>query len=386
MPSVRPRKNTATPTILITAGEASGDRLGAALMAALKKHRKHLRFIGVGGPQMQKHGLASAFPMSDLAVMGLAEVLPSIPRILRRIRQLKGLAEHERPSLVITIDSQDFSKRLAQALRPLGISHLHYVAPKVWAWRQGRVHKLKKLYTHLLTILPFETGFFRSAGIPTTYVGHPALTTLAPYAAHATPSKSPTLALLPGSRRSELTRHWPLFLTTYRMLKALMPNLAATLALPDQAALALCRRLAPWQSADAITPVLGEGRFKALASATAALSKSGTNNLELALLGTPAVVCYRMSPLSFAIAKRLVKVPFISLPNLILNRQAYPEYVQHAATPTALARALQPLLQQPAARKAQQTLLLKLKTLMQTPQPPAEQAAAIALELLEKTS
>jgi lipid-A-disaccharide synthase len=376
------RKSPATPTILITAGEASGDRLGAALMAALKKHRKHLRFIGVGGPQMQKHGLVSAFPMSDLAVMGLAEVIPSIPRILARIRQLKALAVAEKPNLIITIDSQDFSKRLATALHGTA-PHLHYVAPKVWAWRQGRVHKLKKLYTHLLTNLPFEGKFFKNAGIPTTYVGHPALTTLAPY--HYTPPKTPTLALLPGSRKSELKRHWPLFLAAYRNLKALQPSLTAVLTLPDASALATCKALAPWKASDAITPILGEARFKALASATAALSKSGTNNLELALLGTPAVVCYRMNALSYAIAKRLVKIPLVSLPNIILEEQVYPEFIQSAATPTTLARALQPLLQNPAARKHQQTLLLKLKTLMQTPQPPAEQAADIALKLLEKS-
>ena len=149
-------------TILITAGEASGDRLGAALMAELQAQHTNLRFIGVGGEAMAKQGLVSAFPMSDLAVMGLFEVVPAIPRILGRIKQLTQLAQAEKPSLIITVDSQDFSSRLAKRLRPLGIPHIHYVAPKVWAWRQGRAAKLKNLYTHLLTILPFEKHFFFS--------------------------------------------------------------------------------------------------------------------------------------------------------------------------------------------------------------------------------
>lgn len=378
-------KPLAPHTILITAGEASGDRLGGALMAAIKQQHPKACFIGVGGPQMKGQGLKSAFPMSDLAVMGLVEIIPSIPRILGRIKQLAELAAQEKPALAITIDSQDFSARLATKLKPLGIPHIHYVAPKVWAWRQHRVHKLKHLYTHLLSILPFEAAFFSTAGIPTTYVGHPAVTTLAPYTAKT--SARPILALLPGSRGAELKRHWPLFLQTYRQLKAALPELTAVLALPNERTLNTCKTLAPWSKADAITAVFGEDRFAALAKSTAALSKSGTNNLELALIGTPAVVCYRMNALTYKLAQKLVKVPYISLPNLILHNAgkpaAYPEFIQHEASQETLASELYLLLTNQKPATTQRAALKALHKLMDTPRPPAQMAANVVSNYLK---
>ncbi len=374
------------PTILITAGEASGDRLGAALMETLKRTHPNLTFVGVGGPEMEKQGLTSLFPMSDLAVMGLFEVIPAIPRILGRLKQLEELAKTARPNLVITIDNQDFSARLAKRLKALNaIPHIHYVAPKVWAWRQSRVKKLKNLYTHLLTILPFEEEFFATAGLPATYVGHPATTMLARYRHNSSP-QNPTLALLPGSRESELKRHWPLFLQTARMLHRYVPNLSFVLALPDQQALNTCQQLAPWADADSIFTVMGEDRFKKLAYSTAALSKSGTNNLELALIGTPAVVAYRMNDLTYQLAKRLVKVPFISLPNLILHYSGrtavYPELIQPEATPENLTAKLLPLVLGQAPAQQQQEQLNSFHKLMGTPQPPAALASAVVSKYL----
>ena len=313
-------------------------------------------------------------------------MVPAIPRILGRIKQLTQLAQAEKPSLIITVDSQDFSSRLAKRLRPLGIPHIHYVAPKVWAWRQGRAAKLKNLYTHLLTILPFEKHFFFKYGMESTYVGHPAVTALA--GDTHKPSAHPTLALLPGSRKSELTRHWPLFLQTYRNLKQQQPQLSALLALPNEKALRTCQALAGWTDADSIHPVYGEARFGALANATAALTKSGTNNLELALLGVPAIVTYRMNPLTYLLAKWLVKVPYISLPNLILHkagkRVAYPEFLQRAANATKLTEVTHLLLTGEAAKEAQAKALTKLKTLLATSQPPAKMAAEVVYKYLNK--
>lgn len=375
------------PTILITAGEASGDRLGAALMEVLKRTRPNLTFVGVGGPEMEKQGLTSLFPMSDLAVMGLFEVIPAIPRILGRLKQLEDLAATAKPDLVLTIDSQDFSSRLAKRLkkRLAGTPHIHYVAPKVWAWRQSRVKKLKNLYTHLITILPFEEAFFATAGLPATYVGHPATTALSRYR-HNSSTQNPTLALLPGSRESELTRHWPIFLQTARMLHRYVPNLSFVLALPNEEALATCQKLAPWMDADNIFAVMGEDRFKKLAYSTAALSKSGTNNLELALIGTPAVVAYRMNELTYQLAKRLVKVPFISLPNLILHYSGrtpvYPEHIQPDVTAEKLTARLLPLVLGQAPAQQQQEQLNSFHKLMMTPQPPAALAAAVVAKYL----
>lgn len=385
------------PTILITAGEASGDRLGAALMAALKSKRKDLHFIGVGGEQMKAQGLHALFPMSDLAVMGLLEVLPAIPRILKRVSQLSRLAEKEFPALVITVDSQDFSTRVAKGMKHLRIPHIHYVAPKVWAWRRERVNNLRHLYTHLLTILPFEAPFFSQAGIPTTYVGHPAATAMAAITRHPSPVTSHQLALLPGSRKAELARHWPTMLATYRALRVRHPQLSAVLALPEESALPLLHKIAPFTAHDDIRIAAGETRFNALATCRAALAKSGTVNLELALLGIPSVVMYKMNPVTFLLAKKLVKVPYISLPNLILNptslttlqpgapgHEVYPEFIQNDATVPNLAAALEPLLAETEARAHQQKHLAHLQKAMQTQLPPAELAANIILPLLPR--
>ncbi|MCA3244652.1 MAG: lipid-A-disaccharide synthase [Alphaproteobacteria bacterium] len=371
-------------TILITAAEPSGDRQGGALMAELNRRDPNLRWVGVGGPQMTAQRLTSAFPLADVAVMGLAEVVPAIPRILHRLKQLQTLAHHTKPDLIITIDGQDFSKRLAQRLKHLGVPHVHYVAPKVWAWRQGRVRQLKQLYTHLLCNLPFEAPWFAAAGLPTTYVGHPMVTQLAtvPRPAH----RALQLALLPGSRRSELTRHWPTFLATYRRLRQLIPALTGVVVLPSEAAATQCRTLAPWGDEEGLSMVTGEPRFAALAQATAALAKSGTNNLEMALLQLPAVVCYRMHPLSFWLAKRLVKVTHVSLPNLILNPPGqagqgivYPEFLQAAAKPENLARALYPLLTNAKAAARQQAKLAEVTKAMATSKP----AAVLAADVVE---
>ncbi len=376
-----------TQTLLIIAGEASGDRLGGALMAELKRTHPTLRFLGVGGEHMHDQGLQPVFPMSDLAVMGLFEVIPAIPRILKRLRQLEELVTKEKPDLIITIDSQDFSSRLAKRVRKLGIPHIQYVAPKVWAWRQGRAHKLRELYTHLLTILPFEQGFFQNYGIKTSYVGHPAITMLEPFVKARTEGQKPVLALLPGSRTSELTRHWPIFLQTYRNLRERQPTLSAVLALPNRQTLELCQKIAPWESTDLILPVFGEERFHHLATATAALAKSGTNNLEMALLGVPAVVTYKMNPLTYLIARLLVQVPYISLPNLILHnagkRVAYPEYIQHAASTAKLTEVMGLLLSGTAARDAQIKALEGLKSLMATPKPPAQMAAEVVVKYIK---
>lgn len=389
MPNLPPRYApagdfTRRATILITAGEASGDVLGAGLMAALRAQRADVKFIGVGGPEMQKQGLKPIFPMEDLAVMGVAEVVPAIPRILARIKELTALAVKSKPDLVITIDSQDFSARLAKALKPFAIPHIHYVAPKVWAWRRGRARKLANLYTHMLTVLPFEKDFFQSYGIPTTYVGHPALTHLAAYLRPLgqAPSTLPVLALLPGSRKSEIKRHWPLFLATYRRLKQQVPYLTAHLVLNDESALALCQSAANWSTEDSITPTVGPTRFTALKSCTAALAKSGTNNLEMALIGACAVVAYRTSLLTYLVARCLVKVPFISLPNIILNAPVYPEFIQNAANARTLAEHLQPLLTLHPQWMAQQQGLQTLRQAMATPHPPAIQAAAAILPFL----
>lgn len=393
-----PKANLHAPlTILVVASELSGETQAAALMAALngiaKTQKRSIRWVGVGGSAMQAQGLELLFPIDDLAVMGLLEIIPAIPRILQRLKQLKAWASHNRPDLILTVDGQDFSARLAKRIKPLGIPHVHYVAPKVWAWRQHRVHSLKNLYTHLLCNLPFEAAWFGKAGLPTTYVGHPMVEMLKGI---ETPRATALqLALLPGSRKGELVRHWPLMLATYRRLKVLVPALTGLLALPNEQAVARCRTLADWRDDEGLEIVVGEGRYAALAQCRAALAKSGTNNLELAFLNLPAVVCYRMNGLTYALVKRLIKVRYASLPNLLLNTPAplgarehqgqgvaYPEFIQAAAKPENLARALYPLLTQSKAVEAQKQKLKAVRETMKTSKPAAQEAAAVVAKLL----
>jgi lipid-A-disaccharide synthase len=383
---------------LIVASEPSGSLQAAALMVELNNLRPGLQWVGVGGPEMVAQGLKPLFPMQELAVMGLMEVLPKLWPLWRRLKDLQNLARQTPLQLVITVDGQDFSKRVAQHLKPFGVPHVHYVAPKVWAWRPYRVKQLSQLYSHLLCNLPFEEPWFKAAGLPTTYVGHPMVEALAKIPKPATQSLQ--LALLPGSRASELARHWPLMLATYRRLKGLIPPLTGLLTLPDAEALAHCQNLAPWSDQDGLEVVVGSERFCKLSQCKAALAKSGTNNLELALLNIPAVVCYRMHPLTYWLAKWLVKVPSISLPNLILNPpeplgaggvpqgqgggKVYPEFVQDAAKPANLARALYPLLTHAPTAKAQQKNLALVRQAMATPVPAALKAAHVALSYLKE--
>lgn len=386
-------------TILITAVEASADRIGAALMVALKKRRKEIKFIGVGGPEMEAAGLESLFPMSEVAVMGFMEVLPKIFQINNCINQLVDLAVEQQPAMAITIDAHAFSSRLAKKLRGnpylKNMQQVQYVAPKVWAWNQRRAYQLKNYYHHLLTVLPFEEAFFQSTGLTTTYVGHPMLTLLAPFIKAAPEEKSLTLALLPGSRASEITHHWPMMLTTYRRLKSLTPQLSGLLALPDEAALRTARETMDWNISDNIKITYGEERFGHLVKCRAALAKSGTNTLELALLSIPAIVVYKMNPITHWLAQLLVKIPYVALPNIILNPPklgqkrsrgntppVYPEYIQKAANPYNLTRALHPLLTEEKPRRAQLIQLAKLHAAMRTPVPPAPHAAGVILSLL----
>jgi lipid-A-disaccharide synthase len=372
-------------TILITAAEPSADRLGAALMTALKTTHPHLQFVGVGGEEMRAAGLTEIFPQSDINVMGFTEVVPHIPTILKRIKELAIWVKANHPAALVTIDAQDFSARLGKKLRAQNptLPIVQYGSPTVWAWRPGRAKKLAGYLTHLLTLFPFEGKYYAPYNLPATYVGHPAVPVMAAVAAQwgtrrqsAFAKSQPTLALLPGSRPQEWQHHWPVMLATYRQLKTQFPKLKAILVLPNPDAITACQTIAPWQG-EGIATAYGEGRFQALASVTAALAKSGTNNLEMALLATPAVVCYRMGGLSHLIASLLIKTKFISLPNIILGEEIYPEFIQGKATAKNLAAALAPLYADETNLTAQTTQLTRLAAALQTPQPPAQMAAAV---------
>ncbi|MFN5609409.1 MAG: lipid-A-disaccharide synthase [Holosporales bacterium] len=344
--------------IFFSAGEPSGDALGAAVIKALPPGT---RVSGIGGEEMQAAGVASLFSLSDLAVMGLVEVLPRLPRLFRRLRETVAAVLQTQPDIVCTIDAPGFNARLARRLhaaRAEGKWHgklVHLVAPSVWAWKPGRAAKMAAIYDHLLCLLPFEPPLFEKHGLASTFVGHPILEKYDTISAQknihsdiAMDKEKPLLLLLPGSRRGEVSRLLPLFLEAAQRVQQHRPD--TQLALMTVPFLKETVQAMVKKSQLAI-PVLTDSKYRVplYRAADAALAASGTVSVELAAAGTPHVVAYRVHPRTHQIAKRLITIRFASLINILENNAIIPEYLQHAATPNALAEAVAPLFVQKQA-------------------------------------
>ncbi len=335
--------------VALVAGEVSGDILGAGLMQALKARHPQVEFIGVGGPRMQAEGLNSYFPMERLAVMGLVEVLGRLPELLLRRRRLIATLIEARPDVFIGIDAPDFNLGLELKLRRAGIKTVHYVSPSVWAWRQKRVLKIRQACDLMLTLFPFEAQFYAAHAVPVRFVGHPLADAIPLQADRAAarealnlPADTPVVALLPGSRGGEVARLGSLFLDTAVRLRALRPGIRFVLPCASPERRAQLEQLLVGR--DLPLSLLDGRSHDALAACDAVLIASGTATLEALLYKRPMVVAYRVAPLTYRILKRLVKSPYISLPNLLAERLLVPELIQDAATPDALAQVLAPLL------------------------------------------
>jgi lipid-A-disaccharide synthase len=371
--------------VYLIAGEPSGDALGARLMAALCAKRPALRFAGIGGPLMQAQGLASLFPMRDLALMGLLEVLPRLRLLQRRLAETKEDIAARRPALVVTIDSPGFTLRILKAIAPMGIPRAHYVAPQVWAWREKRVRRYPGLWDSLLCLLPFEPAFFARHGLPARFVGHPVLESGAGQgdaarfrARHGIGPDAVPLILMPGSRRTETAKLLPILGKTLTLLHSRVPGLLPVVPVATAMEQAVAAGTADWTPRPIIVTDNAE-KYDAFAAAAAALTKSGTSTLELALAGVPMVVAYRVNPATAAIAKRLVKVRYASILNLIAERAVIPELIQKDCTPRKLADALTPLLLDPEAAAAQRAAFRPLLAALRAPEGLPSAAAAEAL-------
>jgi lipid-A-disaccharide synthase len=379
------------PLIFVVSGEPSGDNLAGRLMGALKSETGgQVRFAGVGGPQSAAHGLESLFPMHELSLVGLAEVLPHLPRLVRRINQTAAAARELEPDVVVTVDSPGFGLRVAKKLRGTGIPVVHYVAPQLWAWRPGRAKSLAKRVDHIMALLPFEVPFFADHGIPCTYVGHPAIEAGAGNGdgeafrkRHGLPSDAPVLCVVPGSRGGEVRRMLPVFAEALGMLKARHPNLH--IVIPVAAAVA--------QEVEALTKdwpfhvvrvTNPEERFDAFAACDAAMTKSGTVTLELALAQVPMVVAYRVSPATAFLVRRMgVNVEYAALVNLLVGRGLVPELIQEDCTPQKLAAAMEELFVSDEARKAQREGFRQvIKMMGKATPPPSEHAAKVVLDIV----
>lgn len=343
------------PLIYLIAGEPSGDILGSRLMAALKAETGgKVRFAGIGGETMAAEGLESRVPLSDLAVMGLVEVVPHIRRIARIIDETAADVEARAPAALVTIDAPAFSLRVSRKITAPAIKRIHYVAPSVWAWRPGRAKKIAGFLDHLLALLPFEPPYFEAHGLATTFVGHPALEPAdhAPDGAafrarHGIPADAPLLCVLPGSRAGEVRRHSPIFAKTLARLKASHPGLHAVVPTVPTVRELVDAATRTWPVPTQV--VATAEKPDAFAAADAALATSGTVSVELAAARVPTVVAYRANWLSAAVAGVLLKIKYVSLVNIVLDRQAQPEFLQHRCTPGRLARAVDRYLADPAA-------------------------------------
>jgi lipid-A-disaccharide synthase len=383
--------NNREPLIFIVSGETSGDHLAGRLMAALKRETGgRVRFAGVGGAQSESQGLKSLFPMSELSLMGLAEILPHLPRLIRRVNQTAATARELEPDAVVTVDSPGFSLRLAHHLRGSGIPVIHYVAPQLWAWAPFRARKLKKRLDHVMALLPFEVPFFAQYGIPATYVGHPAIDAGAERgdgrafrARHGLAPDAPVLCVLPGSRPGEVRRMLPVFGEASTLLKERFPDLQIVIPAVDSVAETIRQITQSWPVPVLLVSNMAE-RFDAFAASDAAMSKSGTVTLELALAGVPMVVAYRISPTSAFIVRRLgVSVEHASLVNLLLGRQVVPEFLQEDCTGPKIADGVAEILSSETVREAQQKDFKDVVKALGEPIPsPSERAAKLVLDIV----
>ncbi len=379
------------PTIWLLAGEASGDVLGARLMQALRAQRPTLAFAGVGGPRMEQAGLASLFPMRDLAVMGLAEVLPRLRALNRRLAQAVADIKQRRPDMVVTIDSPGFALRLLARIKPLGLKRVHYVAPQVWAWREHRVRGYPGLWDKLLCLLPFEVAFFARHGLPAVFVGHPVLQSGADQgnaqrfrARHGVADDAAVVMLMPGSRRTEAPRLMPVFRSAMTLLQRDVPSLVPVIASSPTVAEIVGRAAADWPVQPLIITDTGD-KHDAYAAAGAALTKSGTSTLELALAGVPMAVTYRVNALSAALARRMIRVPHVAMVNLLAGRGVVPELLQQDCTPERLSNVLRRLLADAQAADAQRRAFAEIMRSLHAPSAtPSDAAARAVLDLLDQ--
>jgi lipid-A-disaccharide synthase len=377
--------------IFLAAAEASGDKLGAGLMAALRRKVPTVDFSGVGGDAMAAQGLASQYPMSDLAVFGFADVIKSYSRLKRRINETADEIVRRKPAAVILIDSFGFSFQVAKRVRARApeIPIIKYVAPQVWVWRQGRAKAMRPYFDHTLALFPFEPSVHRNLdGPPCTYVGHPLLeekTQMQPSAAEALrrDQKPPLLVIMPGSRRSELRSLIETFGEAVSSLSKIHGPFELVLPTLPHIQEQVRDAVSAWPVQPKIVITESE-KYAAMRSARAAIAASGTATLELALARVPHVGAYRVRWWEAAIGRWMIKVNMALLPNILLNERIVPELLQEDCTVEKIVAAAAPLIGEQAPRQRQFEAFERLDAVLAVPEPPSDRAAAIILELLAK--
>ncbi|MCC5849845.1 MAG: lipid-A-disaccharide synthase [Verrucomicrobia bacterium] len=373
------------PDLLIVAGELSGDQHAARILRSMKQLRPGLTARGFGGDHLAAEGMELRQHTRDLAVMGIAEVLRRYGFFRRIFHELLQEVRENPPDLILFVDYPGFNLRFAKAIRGLGIPAVHYICPQVWAWKQSRIPKMAQVLDRLICIFPFEPPIFEGTGLPAFYCGHPLVEETLAVEADTDWGDGPKLALLPGSRTQEITRLFPPMVEAAERLRKTVPNLQVRVAAADESLAAWMR---DWlgQNPEVTPPELVVGKTRALVKgADAALVTSGTATLETALLGTPMLVVYKTSALTYAVGKRVVKVKYIGMVNLVAGREVCPEFIQDRAEPENLAKAMAPLLRDSVERKEMMKGLSEVRGKLLSDEGGAKPAECV-LELLKSSS
>jgi lipid-A-disaccharide synthase len=382
------------PTIMLVVGEPSGDALGQQLILALRElTHGNARIIGVGGERMRAAGMQSLYSITDTSVMGLREVVPNIPRILARIRQVGDFAKANNPDVAVMIDSPDFTHKVARRIRRIApeMKLVDYVAPQVWASRPKRALTMAKSFDHVLCLLPFEVPIFRNVGMGASFVGHPVIERAprpgqgdAFRARHGIPRDQKILLLLPGSRSNEIRFLWSVFREAIEQTSASVGSLKIVLPTVQNVSASVHKLAAEWRK-DILVVDGPDEKLGAFDAADIALAASGTVSTELALSTTPMVIGYRVGALTAAIARRFIKVPYVTLVNIILNREVVPEFIQENCTSANLSRELIRLLTNPAARLEQVTATASaVKAMGHGDEAPSMRAAREILRIIKE--
>ena len=377
------------PHVYLVAGEESGDRLGAALIRALRRARPDVRFSAVGGSHMADEGVPSLFPLGELAIIGFAAIVKRLPAILRRIAETADAVVAAKPDLVVIIDSPEFTHRVARKVRAKAphIPIVDYVCPSVWAWRPGRAKAMRGYVDRVLALLPFEPdAMARLGGPPTVFVGHPLAEQVGKLRPEGGPESRlegpPLLLAMPGSRSGEIRRMAGVFGAALGQLAATSGPFEVVVPTVERLEATVRQAVARWPVRARVITNPDE-KYAAFRRARAALAKSGTSTLELALAGVPMVTGYKVAGLEAAVARLLIKVPSVILANLVLGRNVVPEFLQQACSPENLSATLAPLMSDTPERRRQVEAFAELDQIMALGQgSPSEKAAALVLATL----
>jgi len=365
--------------LMIIAGEASADAHGAGLVRALRRRQPDLACFGVGGPALRSAGVEIIVDAAALAVVGITEVAFKARALADALGRVRRALARRRPALLVLIDLPDFNLMVAATARRLGIPVLYYIGPQIWAWRPGRIRRIAQRVDHMAVILPFEASLYRRHGVPVTFVGHPLMDAAPPPSVE--PPGPPRVGLLPGSRDREIERHLPQMLAAACQVARRRPDVRWTVSIAPGVDPAFVHRII----ADANPPVsldtVTGGVRGILAESTLVVAASGTVTLEAAVAGTPTIIVYKVSALSYRLGRALIRVPFIGLANLIAGAPVVPELIQDQVTGENIAGHVLSLLEDPARRRAMRTALARVRLRLGAPGA-GERVAAIAWRML----